>query len=228
MRRRPSVGLRPTLHFAVAVALTVAYVAFAVWASGPWRDELEHALGPVMAWVIPATLAYVPGIVIGMLMFTLLLSRYREPPLVAPAGTWPRGQWPAVTILIAAHNEEEGVAPTLEGIAGLTYAGSIEVVLADNNSTDRTADSAAAAALRLGLNYRRVFERAQGKHFALNTALKDVRTPLVVSVDADTVLQHVGCHTGVCRSLGPWGRFVPWAPAVDRSRDSFSASRSSP
>ena len=191
------------------MTLTCAYVAFAVWASGPWREELERALGPVMAWVIPASLAYVPGTVIGMLMFTLLLSRYREPPLVAPTGSWPRGQWPAVTVLIAARNEEQGVVPALEGIAGLTYGGSIEVVLADNNSTDRTAESAAATAERLGLEYRRVFEREQGKHFALNAALKSIRTPLVVSVDADTVLQRHALTYLVARvSSTPQGQHV--------------------
>ncbi len=41
---------------------------------------------------------------------------------------------------------------------------------------------------RHGLNYRRVFEPAPGKHRALNTALERVMTPLVVTVDADTLL----------------------------------------
>ena len=43
-------------------------------------------------------------------------------------------------------------------------------------------------AQRHGLKYRRVFEPAPGKHRALNTALESVMTPLVVTVDADTLL----------------------------------------
>jgi biofilm PGA synthesis N-glycosyltransferase PgaC len=62
----------------------------------------------------------------------------------------------------------------------------VEVVLADNNSTDRTAELAEQAANQLGLRYRRVLERTAGKHRALNTALATVTTPLVVTVDADT------------------------------------------
>ena len=46
-----------------------------------------------------------------------------------------------------------------------------------------------AAGERLGLQYRRVFETKQGKHHALNTALASVKTPLVVTVDADTHLK---------------------------------------
>ncbi len=175
--------------FVLAFSFTVAYVAFGVWVSGPWRDQLDQAIGPVMAWVIPIMLAYIPGVVIGFMVFTLLLSRYREPEFEPPEGTWPAGDWPPVTILIAAWNEEAAIVPTLERIASQSYEGPIETVLADNNSTDRTAEVAAAAATRLGLDYRRVLEVGPGKHRALNTAFASVTTPLVVTVDADTYLQ---------------------------------------
>jgi biofilm PGA synthesis N-glycosyltransferase PgaC len=99
------------------------------------------------------------------------------------------GEWPPVTIVIAAWNEEDAIVPTLKRIAELAYRGPIEVVLADNNSVDRTAELAEAAAEDLGLDYRRVFEAEPGKHRALNTALATVETPLVVTVDADTYLQ---------------------------------------
>ena len=175
--------------FVAAFSCTVAYVAFGVWVSEPWRDQLADAIGPVMAWVIPIMLAYIPGLVIGFMVFTLLLCRYREPAFDPPEGTWPAGAWPPVTILIAAWNEVAAIVPTLERIADLSYEGPIETVLADNNSTDRTAELAAEAAERLGLDYRRVFEAEPGKHRALNTAFEGVTTPIVVTVDADTYLQ---------------------------------------
>jgi hypothetical protein len=37
----------------------------------------------------------------------------------------------------------------------------------DNNSTDDRAERADGAAAQLGLDYRRIFERKQGKHHAL-------------------------------------------------------------
>jgi len=174
------------VRFSIAFALTVAWVAFSVWVSEPWRGELEAAVGPVMAWVIPFFLAYVPGLVIGFMIFTLLITRYGELPLEPPAGEWPDGTWPSVTIVIAAWNETDAIVGTLEEIAGLWYEGRIEVVVADNNSSDDTGALADAAAERLELDYRRVFEEKQGKHHALNTALETVTTPLVVTVDADT------------------------------------------
>ena len=188
-RRAPSSGLRPTVRFTIASLLTVAWVGFSIWVSAPWRDDLEAAIGPVMAWVIPIFLAYIPALVIGFMIFTLLTTRYQRLPLEPPAGDWPAGEWPAVTILIAAWNESDAIVPTLERIAELTYQGRVEVVVADNNSTDETAELADATGERLGLDYRRIFEPKQGKHHALNAALATVTTPLVVTVDADTHLQ---------------------------------------
>ncbi len=187
-RPRPRGGGRPAARFAIAAALTIAYAAFSIHVSTPWRAELRDAIGPVMAWVIPALLAYVPGLLVGFLVFTLLTLRYRVPSPEPPPGPWPDGQWPGVTVVVAAWNEEAGIGATLDRIGLLAYAGPIEVVLADNNSTDRTAEVARETAQRHGMDYRRVFEPAPGKHRALNTALEGVSTPLVVTVDADTLL----------------------------------------
>jgi len=187
-RARPAFGPRPALRFTLAMTLTLAYEAFGIWFSQPWRSELEEAIGPIAAWVIPVMLAYVPALVIGFLCFTLLLTRYRPPPLEPPRGEWPAGEWPPLTVIIAAYNEERSIETTLEHVAASDYPGPVQVVLADNNSTDGTAGLSGAAAHRLGIDYRRSFETEAGKHHALNTALIDVTTPIVVTVDADTLL----------------------------------------
>ena len=94
-REHPVSGMRPTVRFALAIVLTGCWVAFAVWASGPWRDELDQAIGPVMAWVIPLFLAYIPGLVIGFMASTLIVSPYHGLERDPPAGPWPDGEWPA-------------------------------------------------------------------------------------------------------------------------------------
>jgi poly-beta-1,6-N-acetyl-D-glucosamine synthase len=187
-RERPAFGLRPSVRFAVVAAVTLAHTVFSVWFSQPWRAELEDALGVVMSWVIPVLLAYVPGVVISFLCATLVLTRYQPPPFDPPKGPWPTGEWPPVTVIVAAYNEETSIEVTLAHVAATTYPGPIAVVLADNNSADRTAELGAAVAARHGLDYRRSFEPEAGKHRALNTALVDVTTPIVVTVDADTRL----------------------------------------
>jgi poly-beta-1,6-N-acetyl-D-glucosamine synthase len=190
------VGIRPALRFTLALILTIGYFAFAIVVSEPWRGDLEDAIGPVAAWVIPLFVAYIPSIVIGFMCFTLVLTRWRAPSLEAPVGPWPAGSWPPVTVLVAAWNEEATIASTLEHLAELSYEGDVTVILADNNSSDETAARAREAAERLGLRYRHVFEPEQGKYHALNSALAEVETPLVVTLDADT-----GLHPQALRYL---------------------------
>lgn len=181
-------GTPTTLRFAVALGLTAAYVVFALWASSPWRAELRDAIGPVMAWVIPVFLAYVPAVLVGFMVFTLITLRYRVPSLNPPSGPWPQGEWPPITVVIAARDEESAIGPTLERIADLSYGGPLTAILADNNSTDRTAQVAEETARHRGLKLRRTFEPEAGKWRALNRALESVETPIVVTVDADTLL----------------------------------------
>ena len=85
-RRRPDYGPRPTWLFVAAFSLTIAWVALAVYLSDPWRSDLEDAIGPIAAWVIPILLAYIPALIIGFLAFTLILSPYRFPVLAPPEG----------------------------------------------------------------------------------------------------------------------------------------------
>lgn len=92
-------------------------------------------------------------------------------------------------MIVAARNEERSIVRTLEWIRRTRFSGRLEIVLADNGSTDRTAGLAEATAQRLGLDYRRVSQLEPGKYRALNTALQTVRTPLLVTVDADTLVQ---------------------------------------
>ena len=187
-RDHPGTGMRPTVRFVLAALLTAAWVGFAIWSSGPWRDDLDAAIGPIAAWLIPLLLAYIPGLIIGFMAATLVVSPYHEPALEPPAGPWAEGQWPPVTVLIAARNEEASIEKTLERVADSEYGGAVTVLLADNGSTDDTGEVAAAAAGRLGLRYRRVFEAEPGKFHALNSALAVVETPIVVTLDADTYL----------------------------------------
>jgi biofilm PGA synthesis N-glycosyltransferase PgaC len=172
--------------FGLSIVCTALWVGFSIWISDKWRGELEDAIGPIAGWMIPILMAYIPGLVIWFMVFTLVFARYHELPIEPPAGPWPSGEWPPVTVVVAAWNEQDAIAKTLERLAQTTYPGHVQVVLADNNSTDRTAELAAEAAERLGLDYRRVFEAEAGKFHALNSALETVTTPIVVTLDADT------------------------------------------
>ena len=57
-------------------SLALAYVALAVYL-GSMAVGPDAAIGPIASWLIPALLAYIPGLLIGFLAFTADPARYR-------------------------------------------------------------------------------------------------------------------------------------------------------
>ena len=93
---------------------------------------------------------------------------------------------PGVSILVPAHNEQVGIERAVRSLAGLRYAGELEVIVVDDGSTDETA----AIVTRLSLPRVRLMRQANaGKAAALNRALAASRHEIVVTVDADTVFE---------------------------------------
>lgn len=173
---------------ALSLAFTVAWVSGSVWVSQAWERDLSPVTGAVLAWTIVVLVAYLPGAIVAFLTASLVLDRQPRLRVAAPTA--------ALTIIIAARNEEGGIRSTILGIGSAEYDGPVSVILADNGSTDGTAAVALGAAAELGLDLRIVFDAEPGKSHALNSALEQVETDLVVTVDADTLL-----HPGALRRL---------------------------
>ncbi|MHB1473733.1 MAG: glycosyltransferase family 2 protein [Dermatophilaceae bacterium] len=166
--------------FTLAMAFTVAWVWLSVWVSSAWVRDLEPVAGTVLAWAMVILVAYLPGAIVAFLAVSLMLDR--QPPLRVASPTT------ALTVIIAARNEERGIGETIAAISRTDYAGPVAVILADNGSTDGTCDTARRTAADLGVSLRIISELTPGKSNALNTALGHVETPYVVTVDADTLL----------------------------------------
>lgn len=87
-----------------------------------------------------------------------------------------------ITIIIPCYNEEKGIGKVIkdipkEKLKKLGYE--TEVLVIDNNSSDNTAK----VAKKLGA--RVVFEKKQGKAFALKTAFKEAKGDLLATIDGD-------------------------------------------
>lgn len=92
---------------------------------------------------------------------------------------------PEVTLLIAAYNEQEIVAAKMENCRALEYMpGRLHIVWITDGSTDDTPARLAAYPEVTVLHQA----RRGGKTAALNRALEQIATPLVVFTDANTML----------------------------------------
>ncbi len=102
-----------------------------------------------------------------------------------PSGPPP---WPAATILVPCHNEAKAIARTCRSLANLDYP-DYSVLIVDDGSTDDTAAVVRPFLAELPFFHLLRLEANRGKAAALNVALELVTTPLVLVLDADTVLE---------------------------------------
>jgi cellulose synthase/poly-beta-1,6-N-acetylglucosamine synthase-like glycosyltransferase/peptidoglycan/xylan/chitin deacetylase (PgdA/CDA1 family) len=94
-----------------------------------------------------------------------------------------------VSVIVPAWNEREGIVGTVESLVGGTH--DVEVVVVDDASTDGTPSIVAA----LGHPDVRVVRVPKGgKAAALNTGIALSKHPIVVMVDADTVVEPEAVH----------------------------------
>lgn len=168
------------VKFWLSVLFALTWTGASLWVSLPWIHDLSRLTGEPVAWIIVTLVAFLPGFVVALLSLSLLLDR--QPPFRVSNPVTP------LTVIVAARNEQDGIRETIRCIGESDYAGFVTVILADNGSDDATARFATLAAIEGEVDLLVVRESAPGKSHALNTALAQVTTPYVITVDADTLL----------------------------------------
>lgn len=181
-------------RFGIAFGIATGWMCVSLWVSLPWIRELAGVFTTVPAVVIVALVALIPGHLVAFLAVSVLFDR--QPPLVHRHPTTP------VTVLVAARNEAETIAETVDYLAAQDYDGDLRIFLMDNGSTDGTADIARTAAQRSGANLTVLVEPRAGKNYALNLGLAQLDTSIVITVDADTLLQKSAVRLLVSRLEG--------------------------
>ncbi|ACL76336.1 glycosyltransferase family 2 protein [Ruminiclostridium cellulolyticum] len=166
--------------FIISMIAGIAWMATSIYFSVPWIKDLSLYVTMPIAILIIAGIAYIPGYMNAFMVSSLLLDRQPKVKNTSPKVP--------VTILIACYNEEKSIENTVNYVATQDYEGEIRLIVIDNNSKDKTAETAKKAGEKMNLNLTVVHESKAGKNFALNTALAHVETEYVLTLDADTLL----------------------------------------
>ena len=85
---------------------------------------------------------------------------------------------PDITIIIPAHNEEEGIADIINGIKRLNEG--YEIIVVDDGSTDNTYKLASGTCVKV---IRHPYNKGYGA--ALKTGIRNAETDVVLFMDAD-------------------------------------------
>ena len=160
----------------------MSWASFSAWAAVPWIQDLGESITLPLAIAVIAGLAIIPGYLTAYLIATLVLDRPR--PLSNPDDP---SHWPAVTLLVAAWNEQDRISEMLSYALAQDYRGSVRIKVIDDGSSDATAEIVKSIAAREGQVELLEVEHG-GKANALNHGLAATDTELVGTIDADTLL----------------------------------------
>lgn len=143
--------------------------------------------------------AFIVAILIFIWLLAVILlavrARYaREVPAM-------EGEWPGLTVIVAAMNEESTIEPAMRSLLALDYP-AMEIIAVDDRSTDRTGEILDQLAsdypekLR-PLHVTHLPEGWLGKCHALETAAEHARGEWILFTDADVLFKPGAVHTGI-------------------------------
>ena len=176
--------------FLVSTAIATLWVAVSWYLAQAWISDLSHVTGYFTAVLIIFFIALLPGFLNAHILSSVILDRPPDLPRLF--------DYPPISLLIAAYNEEQNIAETFRGIAAQDYPGAVEIVVVDDGSRDNTV--AAIEALELA-NVKIVRGNHGGKAIALNLGLEHVSHDMLVCIDADTFLHPQALRRIVTRFL---------------------------
>jgi biofilm PGA synthesis N-glycosyltransferase PgaC len=178
--------IAPKYKMAISALFAVAWLGTSVYVALPWMRDLSVHFPAYLAWALITGLALVPGMANAFVVSGLLMDR--RPIFKAPAAS----TYPAVSVLIAAYNEEGSIASTLQSVLNQDYPSGLEVIVIDDGSKDRTAQIVSQVmsrnedpAIRIKL---KSLPQNRGKANALNAGLKLASHDYIVTLDADSYL----------------------------------------
>jgi len=119
------------------------------------------------------------AIIVGLLA---IIEKFRSAPLAHPEFQ------PVVSVLIPAFNEEDVIVDTIQSVLESDYP-RLEVIVVDDGSNDGTGELLDA---QFGRNpaVRIVHQPNRGKPAALSHALAEASSSIIVTIDADTAIEH--------------------------------------
>jgi biofilm PGA synthesis N-glycosyltransferase PgaC len=212
--------LRPSyisvkIKFLIALAIAIAWTALSIYLARYWLDQLSGHIGMELAIAVILGVAILPGFMNAFLFAGLLMDR--RPKRVK------LDQYPPVTILTAAYNEEAAIIETLSAVARQQYSGPLEVIVINDGSTDHTSGLLEVA--RSNYPWLKVINLPVngGKAAALNHGFAQASHDLIITLDADSYLYRDSLQSLVERYVTdpPNTRAVAGTILVHNSRESW-------
>ena len=145
-----------------------------------FMGQLKTHVWPVITWLFLITLGFTIIRILFMVVFALRSTHHKR------KGTYHHPEDITPSILIPAYNEAETIGKTLRSVQASTHQ-LYEVLVIDDGSTDATAQIVSEFAAH-DPRIRLIKKPNGGKATALNLGMREATHPIVITIDADTVL----------------------------------------
>ncbi len=147
-----------------------------------WINLTLQKMGFWITWtLIPIVVEIVPAFISTA---RLMYRHINEKKLATPA------KWPMVSIIVPVYNSEDTLFDCIRSINDQTYPkNSMQIILANNQSTDNSFGAYAAAQNEFPELILRYVNADKGKAKALNTAIYESIGTYVVNIDSDGILE---------------------------------------
>ncbi len=130
--------MRVSTRFRLSVLCGFAWMCLSAWLAWPWIEDLARTISLPAALILITGIALIPGYLNVQLVTSLLVDH--------PAPIDFDFDYPALTLLVAAYNEECDIAQTLAYVLAQEYPGPLHVFVMDDGSTDETVSLAGSFA----------------------------------------------------------------------------------
>ena len=121
-----------------------------------------------------------------------------------------------ITVILCTYNRSQNLEKALSSVSASKVPGSViwEVLVVDNNSSDRTREVIEDFCCRYPGRFRYIFEPKQGKSHALNIGIREARGDILAFMDDDVIvepswLQNLTAPLHNGRWAGSGGRILP-------------------
>ena len=164
--------------FLISAIVSFFYFICAIFININWINDIACYFGYFLAIYLVLFVALIPGFIFVFMFISLLWNKKEKKSCMEKEKD--------VTILIPVYNAKKSIKETLESIKKQKYCGNIYTIIIDDGSTDGSLELLKSMNLD---DKTTVLElEHKGKAFALNEALKHVKTEYTITVDSDTVL----------------------------------------
>ena len=172
------------LKFLLCIFYSILWFIFSLYFALMWVGTISNYMSTFLAWLLVTGMALIPGLAMAFINVSLLMDKR---PIYNT-----NIQFPPISILIAAYNEEDTIEKTLISILEQDYNNQIEVIIANDGSIDSTLAKAKEFILnnhRPNITMKIVDSPMNvGKSNVLNLGLLEVNNEYVLTIDADSEL----------------------------------------